>query len=274
MAVEDEVISHYGRTGLERTILDGIAALGRPAGALTIDDLAAVDEFHMGGRKATAELAGRLGLGAGDRVLDLGSGIGGLARFLAVQHGCRVTGIDLTPDYVAVATTLTAMLGLSDRVTFGQGSATAPPVEDGAFDAATLLHVGMNIPDKAALAAAAARALRPGGRFAVYDVMRTAPGAIAYPVAWAAGAETSFLATPAEYRAHLESAGFAVESERAQTALASEMFARMRSRLAAGPMPLGLHLFMGADAPVKLANMVANLQAGLIAPVEMIARKP
>jgi len=274
-SIEQLTVAHYARADLGAAVAAGLEALapGRPA-APTLEDLAAVDEFHMGGRAATLELAAALGLRATSRVLDIGAGLGGTARHLAARHGCRVVGIDLTPDYVSVARRLTRLVGLDGRVDFEVGSATALPFAAGSFDAVTLLHAGMNIEDKPALAAEAHRVLAPGGILAVYDVMRTAPGEIALPLPWATTAATSFVATPAAYRAALTAAGFSLEGERRRTALALERFRSARRRLAeSGPPPLGLHLLMGETAPTKLANLMACLKNGVLAPIEILARR-
>jgi ubiquinone/menaquinone biosynthesis C-methylase UbiE len=272
--VEQEVARHYGRGDLESVVLDGVKAAGHNLEDLRPEDLAPVDEFHIGGVEATAALAERLGLAPGTRVLDIGCGIGGPARFFASRHGCRVVGIDLTPEFVAAGTALTRRVGLADRVELRVGSALDLPVNDGTFDAATLLHVGMNVPDKGALCAAAHRALRPGGSFAVYDVMRVGEGELGYPVPWAATAATSFVETPETYRRALTAAGFAAAPELVLRDMALDFFRRMRARAAeTGPPALGLHQLMGPDAAARVANMVAAIERGVIAPVEIIAKR-
>ncbi|HEX2113001.1 MAG TPA: methyltransferase domain-containing protein, partial [Alphaproteobacteria bacterium] len=267
MTVEQDVSRHYTQGNLQEAVLKGLQALGRAPGHVRPEDLSAIDEFHMGGQQATTELAERLRLEQGTRLLDIGSGLGGPARFFARRYGCQVTGIDLTPEYVEVAQNLTRMVGLEGSVTYRVGSATSLPFGDGSFDVATLLHVGMNIPDKDRLFGEAARVLRRGGVFGVYDVMRVSEGELEFPVAWAASPTTSFLVDAAGYRRGLEAAGFTVESERSQRDLALAFFARLRARIAqSGPPPLGLHILMGADARAKIANLIGNLEAGRIAP--------
>ena len=274
MTVEQEVARHYTHGSLQEQVLKGLKATGRAPDTVRPEDLATIDEFHMGGHQATAELAARLDLKPGATLLDIGSGLGGPARFFARTFGCAVTGIDLTPEYVAVAADLTRMVGLQDSVAFQVGSATALPFADASFDAATLLHVGMNIPDKERLCAEAARVLKRGGVFGVYDVMRTGEGALDFPVAWAADEATSFVLGPVGYRRALEKAGFAIESERSQRDLALAFFARLKARMAeSGPPPLGIHVLMGVDAGRKVANLISNLQSGRIAPIEMICRR-
>ena len=274
MTIEQDVARHYTHGTLESAVVEGLAAMGHASGALRPEDLAGIDEFHMGGHQATADLAGQLDLRPGMRLLDIGSGLGGTARFLARHYGCHVTGVDLTPEYVAVAEVLTGRVGLADQVAFRVGSALELPFEKAAFDAATLLHVGMNIPDKETLCTEAGRVLKPGGVFAVYDVMRVGDGDLEFPVAWADTPATSFVETPDGYRRALTAAGFAITSERNRHDLAVEFFRRIRERIAkSGPPPLGLHILMGPEAPKKVANMIANLEQGRVAPVEMICRR-
>jgi hypothetical protein len=132
----------------------------------------------------------------------------------------------------------------------------------------------MNIPDKQRLCAGIHRVLKQGGMFAVYDVMQTGDGEITFPVPWAASRATSFVERPETYRRALLKAGFEVVSERARREFGIGFFQRMRGRIGeSGPPPLGLHILMGQDAPTKVANMLAGLEEGLIAPVEMICRR-
>jgi len=144
----DAVAQHYGSDGLLDRILDALRQAGKDPDHLTIDDLAPVDEFHSRRRKATEELARMLAPAATDHVLDIGSGIGGPSRYLAARFGCRVSGIDLTPEFVATAEALTGRVGLSERVDFRQGSALALPFPDASFDLAWSQNVAMNIADR------------------------------------------------------------------------------------------------------------------------------
>jgi len=270
--VERTVAAHYAGAGLHARIMERLAEAGVPAGAVTAEHLKAVDEFHIGGAEATAALLDQLEIGQGTRVLDIGSGIGGPARTIAARTGARVTGVDLTPDFVETARRLTATVGLS--ADFVVGSALALPFPDGSFDLATLLHVGMNIPDKPRLFAEAARVLVPGGTFAVFDVMRFGSDP-ALPLPWAANAASSFVETPDGYLAAAEAAGLALVARRDRGDAARDFFARMQAAMAAGRMPpVGLPLLLGEAAPQKVANMMAGVAAGDIQPVEMIFRKP
>jgi ubiquinone/menaquinone biosynthesis C-methylase UbiE len=268
---ERAVAQHYSRGGLEQQILDVLMTIGADLEYLDPEQLAPVDEFHIGGRPATVELVTQLDLQPGLHVLDVGSGLGGTARYLARQHAVEVTGLDLTMEYVQVATSLTRRAGLADLVQFRQGSATELPFPDGSFDRVCMLHVGMNIADKAALFAEVRRVLVPGGIFGVYDVMRVGPGDITFPVPWAAAATTSFVAEPTYYRELLAKAGLTVQFQRDRRDVALDFFRQMKARAAQhGPPVLGLHVVMGPDAPLKIANMVDGLTRAVLAPTEMI----
>jgi SAM-dependent methyltransferase len=273
MDLEDKVARHYHHGRLEEAILDALRASGKDVDSLRAADLSGADEFHLGWRAATVELAADLSLRAEDRVLDVGAGLGGPARFFAEAHGCKVTGLDLSAEYVAVANALTRRCGLDALTSFQQGSALAQPFPDGSFDAATLIHVGMNIEDKAQLFGELRRVLHKDARLGVYDIMHTDRGESRYPMPWAETLETSFVGSPAEYKQLLVEAGFVVEAEHDRTTLTLGLWQQMRARVAKeGAPPLSLHTLMGPATPERLANVMAALESGAIAPVALICR--
>jgi ubiquinone/menaquinone biosynthesis C-methylase UbiE len=273
MQTEQLVAKHYARPGLEQAILEALAKSGKNIDRLVAADLSGADEFHLGWRQATVELARNLGLAQGVELLDIGSGLGGPARYFAEVGDCRVTGIDLTEEYVKTATALTRRCGLADKVHFRQGSALALPFAENTFDVATMIHVGMNIEDKARLFKEVRRVLRQDGHFAVYDVMRTTAADLPFPMPWAETAATSFVVPPETYHQLLIASGFEVTQEHNRRELALTLGREMRESAAKhGAPPLGLHLLMGPATPQRLGNVMGALQQGLIAPIEIIAR--
>ena len=209
---EDLVKGHYSRDDLVDVVLAALRSEGVDTNALTYEVLAPVDNLHAGFLPATLDVIGRLALTADSSLLDVGCGLGGPARAAAATTGCRVTGVDLSSDFIAAARRLTDLVGLSERVAFESCTALGLPFEDDTFDAAMLVHVGMNIPDKAAVFGEVARTIRPAGRFIVYDQMQVGSGTVAYPLPWADDARSSFVEPPEQYVDALESAGFRVES--------------------------------------------------------------
>jgi len=275
MSDDRKVQDHYTHGTLLSMIRDGLGALGKAPATVTVDDLAPIDEFHIGGRQASFDFTSQLSLRPGARVLDVGCGLGGAARFTASRFGCRVAGIDLTREFVETGRVLCSWVGLADSITLHVGSALDLPFDAAHFDAALMMHVGMNIPDKERLSSEVARVLKPGAIFGVYDVMQTGEAGLTFPVPWAESPETSAVASPEAYKRALEGAGFEILSERNRREFALEFFAELgaKTAAAAGPPPLGLHQLMGATRAEKVRNMVDQITAGRIAPVELIVRK-
>ncbi|WP_119304664.1 SAM-dependent methyltransferase [Dongia deserti] len=273
MSTERQVAKHYTHGSLQQAIFDALRAMGKDPERFSAMDLSTGDELHLGWVPATAALAKDLGLAPGMHVLDVGSGIGGPARFFAETHRCRVTGIDLTDEFVQVATELTRRCGLSDLVSFRQGSALDLPFSAGAFDAATLIHVGMNIADKARLFESVRRVLKPGALFGVYEIMHAGKGDLPYPMPWAQTRETSFVETPETYRHLLSAAGFTIESEENRREFVLDLARQMREKAEKhGMPPLNQQVLMGPAFRERLGNVMATLERGTIAPVQIIAR--
>lgn len=210
MDVRDLVRSYYSSEGLTQSVLNALSSAGVDVDQLDPADLFPVDHLHAGGAPATQHVLDRLGLESGMRLLDVGSGIGGPAR-MAAMSGAAVTGIDLTPEFVDTATDLTARVGLAERARFVTTPGDSLPFDDGSFDAAVMVHVGMNIPEKEPVFAEVYRVLAPGARFAVYEQMTTRAGDLPYPLPWAQDPGASFVETIDDYRGHLETVGFRVE---------------------------------------------------------------
>jgi ubiquinone/menaquinone biosynthesis C-methylase UbiE len=203
---------YWERDGLLGAILGALVAADKDLDALTIGDLAPADHFHGGGKTATDRQARLAGLRPGMRVLDVGGGLGGPARTLAVEHGCHVTVVDVTESYVRTGEALTARLKLSDRVKHRVGDALRLDVEPGAFDVVWTQNSGMNIADKARLYAGFAQALKPGGLLVTGEPMAGPVQPIVFPVMWAREPAASFLRTPDEMRSAMEEAGFRVRA--------------------------------------------------------------
>lgn len=251
-----KVREHYNAMDLTSRIRSALRSIAAEDQTLGVDQLAPLDQFHTRGILATADLAAAARLEPSSRVLDLGCGIGGPARYLASTFGCQVTGVDLSPGFIDAANYLTARCGLSGRANFQVGDALHLPFEDASFDVAFLQHVAMNISDRASLYAEVRRILAPGGRFATYDVVLR-DGDVAYPTPWARDASTSFLLTEADMRKALEQAGFQTLLWRDDTQIGLEWF----QRAMAGSAPSGpnLGVVMGPQFQAMTGNLARNL---------------
>lgn len=254
--ITTRVREHYSATDLTNRIKSVLATIVPGDQKLTVAQLAPLDQFHTRGILATTELADAAELAPSMRVLDLGCGIGGPARYLAATFGCRVTGIDLSPGFVAAATYLTARCELSDRVNFQIGDALHLPFEGAAFDTVFLQHVAMNIEDRAALYAEVNRVLTPKGRFVIHDLVLR-DGDVVYPVPWARDASTSFLLNVDDTRTALEQAGFKAVLWRDDTQSTLDWF---RAAMASSPNGPSLGAVMGSDFPAIIGNLARNLR--------------
>ena len=255
--------SHYGSDGIVDRIVDALDQSGTDTSSLTPDSFAGADEFHIGGRKGSELVADLLNIEEGRRIIDLGCGIGGPARFLARTKGVHVTGIDLTPEFVEAASALTELVGMSDKVDFHVGSATSIPFDDDSFDAATMIHVGMNIADKAVMMSEMARVTRAGGTVLIYDVMRVGSGALTYPMPWSSTPEFSFLDTQETYVQAASKAGLGLVSVHDHSEMAKSFFNNPPSN----PAPVNLVHLMGMGMPTMFTNAKEAINAGIMSPI-------
>jgi ubiquinone/menaquinone biosynthesis C-methylase UbiE len=270
-----KVRDHYAQADLETTILNALVAAGKDPDRLRIEDLAAIDEFHIRGHSATIDLARDLDIDRHMEILDVGCGLGGASRYLAKEFGCRVTGLDLNADYCRVAGSLTQRLALEALVSFRQGDATALPYPDKSFDIVWSQHAAMNIRDKAVLYHELWRVLKPGGRLALYDILAGSGGDVIYPVPWARDESISFLLTSQQLLDALTETGFETVIWRNVTESGRSWFRRMREKISREGLPaFGLQLLLGPDFRAMAHNQVLNLEEERIALIEVVVRRP
>jgi SAM-dependent methyltransferase len=264
-------IEHYA--GTEGPVERVLAALEREGlgGALTVDDIAPVADFHTAGRAATLALADAAGMREGMRVLDVGAGVGGPALVLAARYGCSVTAVDLTPEFCRLARIFAERAGLGDRVTVLEGDALALPFDDESFDAAWTQHVQMNIADKPSLFRGIRRILRAGGTLAFWDIVAGDGSPLHFPVPWASEPSQSFLVSYDELRGLVCAAGFEEVLAEDGTEEARAFAATIKRQTADGPPPLGLHLIV-PDVKARVAGMTQNLDEGKIRVIRGVYR--
>ena len=276
MSTDSDISRYYTRGDLLERLHAALLGDGIDPDHPTIETLAPFDQFHGRGLEATEEVADMLAVAATDHLLDVGSGIGGPARYIADRFGCRVTGIDLTAEFCDVARHLTQMLGLEDRVAFEQGDALAMPFADASFDGAYSMNVSMNIADKAGFYKEIHRVLRPGAWLVLIEIAQGPNGSLDYPTPWAQTAESSFLVTPSETCEGLEASGFTDLKSR-DTAKESLAFgARSRAMVERGEKPpyRAIQLIHGDLAAEAIANSFRGIAEARIIPIEVFCRKP
>jgi ubiquinone/menaquinone biosynthesis C-methylase UbiE len=270
---------HYARSGSGGTMVARIiAALRAHVGvdvAITPETLAPVDQLHGRGDLATQELTALLEPRSGETILDIGSGLGGPARWIATKFGCTVTGVDLTEEHCDAARELNAICGLSDRVRIMQGSALDLPLPDQSFDRAYSHNVVMNIADKAGVYREAFRVLKPGGRLVLFHVNAGPHAPVEFfPVGWASVPENSFLASDEETRRDLAAAGFEILTFR-DVAVDPEAVAAARHKLETeGLPPLGPNVIRQGDGLQMQINNMRAREDGRVREVQISVSKP
>jgi len=272
MTDDRRISQHYSSGKLLERLRAALA--GDDPDRPTVEQLAPFDHFHGRGLEATEQAANLVSPTPADHVLDVGSGIGGPARYFARRFGCRVTGVDLTDEFCDVARLLTRAVGLNDRVAFEQDNALAMSFADASFDGAYSMNVSMNIADKAGLYREIRRVLKPGAWFVLAEVAQGPAGAPTYPTPWAKTAETSFLSTPEDTHQALANAGFSIVRSRDTVADVAAYTARARAMIARGEKPPfhAVYLIHGDLAREMAANGARDLAAGKIIPIEILCR--
>jgi ubiquinone/menaquinone biosynthesis C-methylase UbiE len=268
-----DVAEHYSRGDLLERLSAALADDGVDALHPSVESLAPYDQFHGRGLEATVEIANLLDIGGGHHILDVGSGIGGPARYFARRFGCRVTGIDLTAEFCMVAQHLTRLLDMERRVDFVLGTAVSMPFATGSFDGAYSMNVSMNIADKRALYSEMHRVLKPGAWLALSEIAM-GHGVPDYPTPWARSARTSFLSTPDETHAGLSAAGFDIVRRTDTLEQALAFGARSRAMVERGEKPphRAVMLMHGDIAAQATRNTARALSEGRIVPIEIVAR--
>ncbi len=271
----NNIESHYANQDLEASILAALIEADIDPDQLKPEDLAPIDEFHVRGRKATLELARQVHLDDSMQVLDVGSGLGGASRCLALEFGCQVTGLDLTKEYCQVATMLAKRLGLDSLVCYQHGNALEMPFADDTFDLLWTQHAAMNIADKDSLYREMWRVLKPGGTLALYDILAGSGGSVHFPVPWAREPSISYLQTPRQLRETLKAADFEILSWQDTTETGRAWFRRLGEKMRnQPPSPLGLQLLLGPEFRQMAQNQVKNLEENRITLIEAIVQRP
>lgn len=270
-----QVISdHWGKGDIYSRILKTMDLAGIDPASVTIEQLAPVDHFHARGLAATVELADKLLVKEGDRLVDIGCGLGGPARYFAKRFNCHVDGLDITEPFVDAANKLSALVGMEDAVHFRHGDGQKLPYDDQSFDGGYTQHVTMNAPDRDVFFNEAFRVLKPGAFFALTEHGLGEIGEPYYPVPWSEDGTGAFLMRPADTAAALGRAGFCniTVTDTGEEYLQAYKAAISRSEKGEAPI-FGNHILLGTLAPQIVRNAARNIEERRTHPVQILCYK-
>jgi ubiquinone/menaquinone biosynthesis C-methylase UbiE len=223
-------------------------------------DISGVDEFHVRGAEVSNELVNEIYLNDTE-VLDVGCGLGGPSRMLADRFNCKVTGVDLSEDYINTAQKLSELVGQTENTTFIQADALKLPFEDASFDVVWTQHVQMNIKDKTKFYTEIHRVLRDEGALVYYDIFKKGEEEVNYPLPWANNASINFLEPIKLVDALLNDLGFIRLQTTDQTLKAKQYLLGALDKIKKqGPSILGLNLLMGKSTMKKLGNTLKGIE--------------
>jgi SAM-dependent methyltransferase len=268
------VQDHYRATAIVDRILAAVPWAATDATPLTPEQLFPFDQLHGRELLATRDHATKLNPPTDACLLDIGSGIGGPARYFASVFGCRVSGVDLTPQFVTAATELTRLTGLDDKADFVEADAADMPFEAGTFDHAYCFYVGMNLPDTPAVLRECFRVLKPGGTL-LWTEVTSGSGQPHYPLPWAREASGSHVELVETLVRYFGDAGFEVLSVDDETDAHVELARRMK---AAGVNPTAdqrqaNEVVLGPDFVERRGNYIRSLSEGALASTVVFGKK-
>jgi SAM-dependent methyltransferase len=269
------IADHWAAGDVYGLIVSALNKMSKPLDGLTVEELAPVDHFHARGFPATVELADRLPIKAGQRIVDIGCGLGGPARYIAKRFQCSVSGIDITEPFVEAANKLTRLLHMESQVKIEHGDGQHLPYPDASFDGAYTQHVTMNVADRPRFFGEAYRVLKSGAFFALTEHGLGPKGNPHHPLPWSADGGGAYLVTPSETQAVLQETGFEeieVENTGAKYLAGYKMMIEKAEKGALPPF--GIHLLMGETALQKMRNAARNIEEGRTHPIQVVCRKP
>lgn len=270
------VSAHYGSEQIVERILAAISPDEPLPTSLRPEQIFPFDQLHGRELAATSDHVAALISGNRKTILDIGSGIGGPARYVCAHSDTSVDGVDITPEFVRAATVLTKMCGLGDRARFHLADAARLPFGDTEFDGACCLYVGMNLAAPELVLSEAFRVLKPGARLVWTEAVLTGKGDPIYPQPWAIAAEQSHLVNRSSLEAMIMNAGFVIDQVTDETDAHIELARQRQAQGGAIPEPVMQvnRVVLGPDFVERRMNYIKSLASGALASLVIDAHRP
>jgi ubiquinone/menaquinone biosynthesis C-methylase UbiE len=241
---------------------------------LEIEDLFPIDQYHARGIAATVDLGKRMPIRENSKILDIGCGLGGPARYYSKEFKCFIEGIDITPSFIELGTEFNKLTDMSNQVHLNVGNGETLDFEDNFFDGAYSQHVTMNISNREKFFSEAYRVLKTHSFFAFTEHGLGPIGNPVYPLPWADNENMSYLLTPKKTISLLKDVGF-YEIEIIETgAKYMSGYEKLMSQTKDIKQPiLGIHVIGGQSMTERSMNSLTSIKERRTLPFEVLCKK-
>ena len=241
---------------------------------LEIEELFPIDQYHARGIAATVDLGKRMPISKNQKIIDIGCGLGGPARYYAKEFKCFITGIDITPSFIEIGNEFNRLTSMSDNVELLVGNGEVLNFENETFDGAYSQHVTMNISNREKFFSEAFRVLKKDSFFAFTEHGLGPEGNPIFPLPWANSLEMSFLLPPQKTISILKDTGFSDIKiiETAEKYISGyEKLIKLKSE---NKKPvLGIHVIGGDSMNERSKNSMESIKENRTLPFEIVCKK-
>ena len=241
---------------------------------LEIEDLFPIDQYHARGIGATKDLGKRMPITENQKILDVGCGLGGPARYYAKEFKCHITGVDITPSFIEIGNNFNRLTSMSTMVDLYVGNGEKLEFEDEVFDGAYSQHVTMNISDRMKFFSEIYRVLKKGSFFAFTEHGLGPIGNPNFPLPWADNQDMSFLLPPAKTVTILKEIGF-INIKLIETGdKYIEGYEKLIQKQPKSEKPtLGIHVIGGSSMHERSINSMRSIKENRTLPFEIVCEK-
>ena len=241
---------------------------------LEIEDLFPIDQYHARGIAATVDLGKRMPISKGNKILDIGCGLAGPARYYAKKFECFITGIDITPSFIELGNEFNQLTSMSNKIDLKVGNGEILELEDNTFDGAYSQHVTMNVAQRDRFFSEAYRVLKKGSFFAFTEHGLGPLGDPIFPLPWADSESMSYLLPPEETISILKKIGFTdIEIIKTGDKYMSGYEKLVNKTNDTIPPTLGIHVIGGPSIIERSKNSLKSIKEKRTLPFEVLCKK-
>ena len=241
---------------------------------LEIEELFPIDQYHARGIAATVDLGKRMPISKNQKIIDIGCGLGGPARYYAKEFKCFITGIDITPSFIEIGNEFNRLTSMSDNVELLVGNGEVLDFDNETFDGAYSQHVTMNISNREKFFSEAFRVLKKDSFFAFTEHGLGPEGNPIFPLPWANSLEMSFLLPPQKTISILKDTGFSdIKIIKTAEKYISGYEKLIKLKSENKKTVLGIHVIGGDSMNERSKNSMESIKENRTLPFEIVCKK-